>query len=129
MTYEMHIDGLVGLREMMLADHEFLVAKVKKSPDAKALLESAAKHYHAVIEQNYRILLRYYSTEAQAARLFPKGLTRNDAKKIPADQLAGIYAKVKEEVGREAFDPNADDRTEFTNYIKRAEQRLAQINP
>jgi hypothetical protein len=129
MTYESHIDGLVGLREMMLADNEFLTAKLKPGADAKTLLESAAKHYRAAMEQNYRILLRYYTSEDQAARLFPNGLTRNDAKKIPADQLAGIYAKVMEEVSRQEFDPDADDRTEFKAYVDRAEKRLAQINP
>jgi hypothetical protein len=124
-TYESHVDGLVAQRELALADRDYLLAQAKSGQERTDLLTAAGAHYRAAADQNYRILLRFYTDDRLAAKHFPNGLTRDRTKEVPVDQLAALYGKVRAEVMQAQYDPYGEDRTEYETYINRAEQRIA----
>lgn len=126
MTYESHIDGLVGTREMALADRDFLKAQRTTGDERKSLLASAAKHYRDAADQNYRILIRYYTSDEMAAALLPKGMMRPQIKDLPAQQLGRVYAAARAMIASGPGDPYSEDRAEYEAYVTRAEQRLLQ---
>ncbi len=120
------IDSLVALKDMALGDHDFLLAQSKTGQERADLMASAIKHYRATADQNYRILLRYYMDDVMASKILPAGMNRTSIKEIPADQLAGIYAAARAEIGKMQYDSYAEDRQEYEAYIRRAEMRIAQ---
>ncbi|HEV7300534.1 MAG TPA: hypothetical protein VGN72_14305 [Tepidisphaeraceae bacterium] len=126
-TYESHIDGLIALREMSLADEAYLAAQSKTGQEKADLLAVAATHYRNAADQNYRILLRYYADDQMTAKHYPAGLTRERTKEIPAPELRRVYQQIMNEVKSAPFDPYAEDRAEYEAYINRAEQRLQSI--
>jgi hypothetical protein len=126
-TYESHIDGLVALREMSIADAAYLAAQSKSGQEKADLLATAATHYRNAADQNYRILLRYYADDQLAAKHYPAGLTRELTKEIPAPELGRIYNQIRAEVMAAQYDPYGEDRAEYEAYITRAEQRLQSI--
>jgi hypothetical protein len=69
--YESHIYGQRAQLDTAIADRDFLLATRAQGQAKADLLKSAAEHYRLMRDENYRMLLRYCSTNEQAARLYP----------------------------------------------------------
>jgi hypothetical protein len=127
MTYTSHLEHLKAVQELILGDHDYLAAMRATGDERAALIKSAAEHYRASIPLNQQMILKYYTDQSIADAI---GYNRDDVNTIPHDQYAELLRKAKVILANPQvtqYDNNREDRTEYENYVKRAEDRLKNL--
>jgi hypothetical protein len=126
-TYEFHVEHIKGLIPLGQADHDYLAAQLATGPERDRLIASATENYRKAMRQAQYMILRYHIDDELVPKLFPEGVTRMTAEKIPQEKYSEILAKNQEMLKHAPFDQYAEDRTEYERYAKRAETRLQQL--
>jgi hypothetical protein len=138
--YASHMDQMRGMRGMAIGDRDYLKAMQAPagSPERSALLASSAAGYRDSIREFGLTALRYFTSDGLAAAVMPQGVTRANVGTGPMGSktavteedvlrmMNGIRA-ILDAPGSKAVDENSDDRKEYETYIRRALERLNQI--
>ncbi len=136
--YANHLDTMLGMRGLAAGDADYLRA-MRATVDRNKWLNSAARHYRDSIRDNALTAVRYYTSDAVAAAVLPRGVTRATVGTGPPGSVTavteedmlriinGVWGEVARR-GGENTDENWTDRQEYQLYINRALERLKQID-
>lgn len=123
-TYASHRLTVQAEQQLCQADHNYLAAMVTSPAQRPALLASAAKEYTRSLTLYRLVILRYYVYDEIAAKIFPKGVTRqNITDQIPdlgalTDKAITVMEQVRTKA---AFEEDAGD---YLKYMERTKTRL-----
>ena len=126
-NYQSHMADLRARDPLLRGDRDYLKAMMAHGAERQALLKQAAEEYRQSIHGNIYIVLRYYVSDVIGKATLPPGVTRDNLEKLPDDKYLSTYAASLELIHEQRYDPDADDRGEYENYINRALARLKQI--
>lgn len=128
-NYLSHIDELQIQKQLVLGDHDFLVAMIDPG-QREQLARSAADHYRQAIHRAQIMSLQHFVPDDVAQRYYPQGLTRAQipTANLSPSQLSDLYESVCQ--ARKAMGPmymHAEEFDEYFKYIRRAQARLKNL--
>lgn len=129
-TYRSHQDTLNALIMAVKGDRDYLMAQLATGTERQRLLQSAKENYQLASERYALIVVRYYTDEEVSSRLLPPDVSRFQLDLDPArpdylTKLAVTSDRIQR--GREAGDQYLEDRSEYMQYLSRANIRIGLI--
>jgi hypothetical protein len=138
LMYGNHIDTLKGMKAMCGGDRDYLLAMRATGAERARLLASAAQNYRNSIREFGLTAIRYFTSDQLATAVLPPGVNRaNVGTGAPGSRtavteedvlqfMAGIR-KLIDDRGGPQTDENGDDRKEYETYVRRALDRIDQM--
>lgn len=132
-TYQSHMEALQAERSLLLGDHEYLKLLMSPAADRAAWARAAADHYIQAVREYQLHLLKYYVTEDQIAKMFPKGLDKSgieDFARANPEKTDQIIEQIRQDVQQQGQQAqHLDEFKEYYRYIRRAQYRVAMLAP
>jgi hypothetical protein len=128
-TYRSHVDTVIAVRELALADRDYLRAAALPEADAgrEKLLTEAARRYQEAIGRYQLIVLKFYVTDEMAARTYGDNVNRANIEQRPRAVQDQVMQRVRQALATSPPTGHEEDVAEYETYIARATARLGQL--
>ena len=128
-TYRSHVDTVIAVRDMALADRDYLRAAAlpANDPQREKLLTAAAKGYQDAIGDYQLIVLKYYVTDAMADQTYGDNVNRTNIGQQPRAVQDQVMQRVRQALATSDPTGHEEDVAEYETYIARATTRLGQL--